>query len=431
LIALAVSTATLPFSTFFCHAGVTVFMMLWIFEGFWQEKLQILKGSIVLQCIACLFFVQLVGILYSDFPLFGWSELGKKCLLFLVPVALATTSSSLSAKKIRILLTVFVVTCALAAIVCLARAGAQALDPTIGSKISYLNSAFSEARLISSTWLYFSYINLASAVNIHPAYLALYIAFSIIIVLFELVSNDELSTGKQAVLVLVAVFLCVFEIFLTTRIMIIALLLIVASGSVYLLVKNYKTKFALVGFALILVAITLLRVNPVSYYRNVQEISKSDFDIETNSVYKTSAEIRASLWWLAWKAYGSTNPIIGAGTGSVKAKIKEQSDQYRITNVLDSFDPHNQFLYILIENGIVGLLVFMACLFVTFIIGLIEKDYLFIGFCILCGAFFMTESALELQKGIAFISIMYSLLAFQRKSYQLHHLRLNRFSVRH
>jgi O-antigen ligase len=431
LITLAVSTAMLPFSTFLCHAAITIFLILWLIEGSWAHKLQIVKGSLILQCILGLFVLQCIGIAYSDYKSSGWSELEKQTLLVLAPIAIATTSNSLSQFEVRLLLKVFVVTCVMAALICIANATAQLFDINVtASKVGYLNSAFEDARLIPRTWLYFSYVNLAAAINIHPAYLALYIAFAIVLVLFDFVSSKDMSYKKQIFYISIALFLCGFEIFLATRIIIITLLLLIAFGSVLLFLRKYKLKFSLTGVSIIVIAIVILRLNPVSYYRNVQEISKSNFDIESNSVYKTSAEIRASLWWLAWKAYGNTNPIIGSGTGSVKAKIEEQSDRYRITNVLDSFDPHNQFLYFLIENGVVGLLAFVACLLVPMNISIVEKDYLFLGFGVLCGAFFMTESALELQKGISFIAIMYSLLAFQRRSYQFHQLKLNRLSVR-
>jgi O-antigen ligase len=405
---------------------------MWLIEGSWPNKLQIMKGSIVLQCILGLFLIQCFGITYSDYKSSGWGELEKQTLLVLAPIAIATTSHSLSQLEVKLLLKIFVVTCVLAALICIGNATVQVFDGNLdASKIGYLNSAFEDARLIPSTWLYFSYVSLAAAINIHPAYLALYVAFAILIVLFELVSRNDISHKKQLLYVAIAIFLCVFEIFLATRIIIIALLLIIGWGSVFLFIRKYKIRFSLAGVSIIVIAIVFLRLNPVSYYRNVQEISKSNFGIESNSVYRTSAEIRASLWWLAWKAYGNTNPIVGSGTGSVKAKIQEESDRYQVTNVLASFDPHNQFLYFLVGNGVLGLLAFVACLFLPMAISITEKDYLFLGFGILCGAFFLTESALELQKGITFIAIMYSLLAFQRRSYQFHQLKLNRVSVRH
>jgi hypothetical protein len=431
LIALAVSTAMLPFSIFLCHAAIGIFLVIWLFEGSWQEKWQIIKTSALLQCFILLFIAQLGGISYSDFKSSGWDELGKKSLLLIVPIALATTSNKMNTRQVRTLLSIFVITCIIAAFICIGSASVQVMNPSVGgANLSYLNSSLLDLSFVSSTWLYFSYINLAAGIDIHPAYLSLYIAFSILIVLFELVHANNLSFRKQVLFTAVVLFLSLFEIFLATRIIIITLLLIVGSGTLYLFVNRFKRKFAWVGLSLIIVTLVVLRINPVSYYRNVQEISKSNFEIGANSLYKTSTEIRASLWWLSWKAYLSTNPIVGSGTGSVKAKIEEQSNIYQITNIIGSFDPHNEFLYFLIGNGAFGLLVFLACSLLPLTLAIREKDFLYIGFAILCGALFMTESALELQKGIAFIAIMHSLLAFQRKSYQYHNRNVALFSVR-
>jgi hypothetical protein len=98
--------------------------------------------------------------------------------------------------------------------------------------------------------------------------------------------------------------------------------------------------------------------------------------------------------------------------------MEKSSKQYKITNVLHSHDPHNQFLYSLLGNGYPGLLLLILCVAVPAYFAWAMKDFLLLGFsfifCLLC----FTESALELQKGIAFYSLFFPLLYFQLNSFQ-------------
>jgi hypothetical protein len=64
-------------------------------------------------------------------------------------------------------------------------------------------------------------------------------------------------------------------------------------------------------------------------------------------------------------------------------------------------------------------MVFVLMLVVPFFMALNRQDYLFIGFIFIFTMLCMTESALEIQKGIGFFSIIFPLLAFQRQTYQM------------
>lgn len=419
LIAIATSTVALPYSVFLCHAGMLIFLLLWAFEGNWSAKLRVVQTSILLQSLIAFFLVLLIGIFYSDFKSIGWNDIQQKIFLLLLPIALATTRFKWTEKQLRFVLKSFVMSCLLACVICTLNATSQVLGvPLTPANISYLSSSnLVDLRTIPSTWMYFSYINLAGGINIHPAYLSLYIGFSILLILHELFEPGNRSQ-KKLLLVSILLFLLVFEIFLSVRIVVFTLVAMLIVISIFFGAKAKRSQRSIMIPAIVAMVLFSIWLNPITYYRNVQEIEKSNFTIKENSLYRTSAEIRASLWWLSWKAYQNNNPILGSGTGSVKAKVQEQSENLHVKNVVQSNDPHNQFLYVLIGNGLIGLLLFLFCLVLPLRIALVEKDYLYLGFLFLCGALFVTESALELQKGIAFIAIMFPLLSFQRKAYQ-------------
>mgnify|MGYP003575616239 CR=1 FL=1 len=93
--------------------------------------------------------------------------------------------------------------------------------------------------------------------------------------------------------------------------------------------------------------------------------------------------------------------------------MRRTSEKYGITNILNSYNPHNQYLYILIGNGVVALVVFVLYLLMPLVKAWCNADYLMMAFTFLFGSLCFTETALELQKGIVFFIIVHSILAFQ------------------
>ncbi|HET6544301.1 MAG TPA: O-antigen ligase family protein, partial [Chryseolinea sp.] len=159
----------------------------------------------------------------------------------------------------------------------------------------------------------------------------------------------------------------------------------------------------------------LLYLNPVSRYRNLQEIPFTSLHIQSNNNYISSTEIRASLWWLGLRASERVNLIWGTGTDDVYDAMKQVSNDYNITNSLETYDPHNQFLFTLIGSGIVGLTLLVALILCSLYFAILKHDYLYIAFIFLFVLICMTETALQLQKGIIFFAIIYYMLAFTKR----------------
>jgi O-antigen ligase len=431
--ALSMAVVALPFSVTLCHASFVFLIVLWIIEGRWAEKLSVVKKSFLLKVLLIFTLWLVIGLLYTSNMKEGMFALERKLFFFLVPLVLATTTIKLDETDIRRIFYLFVMACLAGTLVCLGYAVWQINlhTPTVPDpSISYLHgSKFDTLHPIPEyTWLFFSYTALSEGIAIHPAYFSMYLAFCIFFLLHDVLSVQLTRVHKVLISVAILLFSVVI-ILLSSRIIIISLI------TVYLLVAGYRLAIrrslttSLTIIALMLVALALLFVNPVSRYRNLQEFGMSSLEIREKSLYKTSTEIRASLWWLALKAYGRTNPLLGSGSGDVIGLMKQTSDAYEITNVMDTHDPHCQYLYLLIGNGIPGLLIFCLYLIFPLICAWTVRDYLFLAFSFLFAALCLTESALEVQKGIAFFSVFQSLLVFQRRSFQSEVFKLKLFSA--
>jgi O-antigen ligase len=77
-------------------------------------------------------------------------------------------------------------------------------------------------------------------------------------------------------------------------------------------------------------------------------------------------------------------PVFGYGTGSFLNEYSQHvAPKYNDWRATPTGDPHNQYLYILLENGVPGLLVFLAFIVVTIYQGLKTQPYGVIGASVL------------------------------------------------
>jgi O-antigen ligase len=257
--------------------------------------------------------------------------------------------------------------------------------------------------------VFFTYIGLANGVNLHPSYFSLYVAFSILFLLIEL--SEKTIFRYQHVLTIL-----VISIFLITLILLSSRIIIFSLGGIFVIMAAYEywyrrsRKYVALIFILLCGFGAGIFINPISRHRNWNELVTMSYGVSEKTHYRTSSEIRASLWWLGWKSFQSVNPVFGAGAGNVTSVMKAQGERFKITNVLDTYDPHNQFLYLLIANGIAGLGMFLTILTISFIAAFRQKQLLTFVFLTLFTMMCITESALELQKGIVFFALLFSLL---------------------
>jgi len=417
--ALMLSVAALPFSIKVCHAAIIIAIISWLLEGQWRAKLSVINQSLLLQFMMALFFLEVLGLVFSDSLPAGWFSVEKKIFFLLIPVVLATTAIRLGGKEIRLVLISFLTACFIGTIICLLHAwnetilvmsGEGQINPYLAS------SSYNDFHALQSKqWLLFSYVSLSEGIAIHPTYFSLFLAFSIVFLLHEL--SRIKSAPVQTVALVLIFYFALFVVLLSARIAILGLAVIFIFVLIRTVIQKQKY-YSLIAIAMVFVFSFLLFLNPVSRYRSLQEISSSTFEIEPGNNYKNAAQIRVSLWWLALKSMHDSHALFGSGTGDVEQLMKRASNKYQITNIINSFDPHNQYLYTLLSHGYPGLFLLILCLGLPVYFAWLQKDFLLLGFSFLFCLVCFTESALELQKGIVFYSLFSSLLFFQLNSFQ-------------
>ena len=408
----------LPVSVMLCHLALGGYLIAWIGEGRWNQKWEIARHQPLIWGFLSFFALHLMGISYSEDVANGWFNVEKKLTFFLLPALMATTLS-LDKKAVQFLFKGFIMTCVVTTLVCLWGAYGNYQNQT--DQINFDSASLTLFQQLNvdakSPWIFFSYIGLASSVGMHPTFLSLYLVFSILL-LIHLSADSFVSYSLLAKtgIVLLFIYLESIMVLLSSRTLIIGFTFILIAGFFHLFGAMHLrpiTRMLVIAGSLAPLVLILI-ANPVGRYRTFQEPGIFEtYQATSDGVYTYSTGIRKSLWKAGLQAIGQVNPLFGAGTGDVKQAVKEASNLSGDSNILQSYDPHNQFIYTQIGLGFTGLASLLMCFYFPGWFAYRAKNYFYLVFLLLFTMVCSTESALESQKGIVFFSIFNSLLVFQ------------------
>lgn len=92
-----------------------------------------------------------------------------------------------------------------------------------------------------------------------------------------------------------------------------------------------------------------------------------------------------TYWWKHSIEMIQKNPILGIGTGAFAAGLDNEIKDLTGPAATRTNDPHNQFLKILVEQGIIGFLALLAVIFSAFFAKNVSQPYRMIGLTVLIG----------------------------------------------
>lgn len=407
MVTLLAGVVSMPYSVRFCHVSLALFFLNWLIEGDLKAKAAWLAQHPLAWLLPAFFFVHLAGLFYTKDLAAGWNNVEKKISMLLLPLAMASTARY-SKTELAYIFSAFVAACFVGTLVCIGHSLATTMHGMTAENFSApTQSLFDNLNPGAAlAWMNFSYLGLSSGIGMHPTYLGLYLLMDMFLLVYM---SRQHRTISGVLLVGLLSYFSVFIIFLSSRVIIVAAVVMAIATVIFL--GQSATKKAIAAVAILALFTVVLYINPVSRYRGLQELFSIDHRQIPN--YATnSTDIRLSLLWLSAHAAVGVNPLIGAGTGATEQSIHALTADHDMTNILNTYDPHNQFLHTFISLGIVGLGTLLLVFIAPLIVAWQKKSYLHIlfsgAFMIVC----LTESALELQKGIVFFSLFGSLLLF-------------------
>ncbi len=358
----------------------------WLLSGQFANKLKRFFNPLAI-IFSSVYFIHLIGLLYSTNISEGWKDVETKLTLFLFPLLLFSIGfKNYNAEK-RKLLKGFISGCFVASLYC----------------------------LISSTYVYyttgentFAYEDLSAFLFSHPGYQAMYMSFAFFTLIHYQVFSKEAPLFGRTINLILGCFFLVMVFLFTSRTVVLGTILLSTITTLIISFRKFGALKAIgiTGLSGILL-LGILWLVPASQHRMKAAIDS--FQSESN--VKAKPNVRIDIWSSSIEAI-KTNPIIGTGTGDIQDHLMSFYKRNEITKaILSNYNAHNQFLQTAIALGAIGLIVLLMNFVIPIILGFKSGDYLLLMFLFLFIIFSLTESSLEKQQGVLYYAFFNSLLS--------------------
>lgn len=236
----------------------------------------------------------------------------------------------------------------------------------------------------------------------HPVYLSMFAVFSFFIFLEGVFQQKKKSI--KAFYILCSVFILLSVIVLNARAPLIGLIL---SLSTYIALKGKQfvsLKFILQLASIVVLAITLFAV--LGTDRQLILMKSRLFDNFVNGL-----SFRLQIWNCGLEILNENSIWFGVGSGNVQALLNECYKSNFLTRpYFDTYNIHNEYLLIILRNGVFGILSWLTMLLYAFIKSLKTQNLLSVVFLVNFSICLFTEVYLHRIWGVLFFGAFYSLL---------------------
>ncbi|ASO04882.1 O-antigen ligase [Arenibacter algicola] len=255
---------------------------------------------------------------------------------------------------------------------------------------------------------YFYYTEFSKVLEIHTTYFALFLVISIVYFLFDIFKTHELN---KCISITAIIFLTVILYLVSSRISILALLIV----SFYFLIRNLSHNMSNTkkGVILLFVVFSFIAFMGSPNFQN-RNSGVSKFGYETPSL-----KTRLVHWESVIKVIKSNNLIIANGVKKAKENLIEEYRKIGFdSGYIHKYNAHNQFLENTLNFGILGLLSVTIIFALCFYQSIKSNDDLAIILTSIYLIFMLTESILERHSGIISFVIFMSLILNRTKNFK-------------
>ncbi|MBJ6118429.1 O-antigen ligase family protein [Pontibacter sp. BT310] len=332
-------------------------------------------------------------------------DIEHKISLLLVPLVVFTSGEVTKAKLSQIL----------SAFVC-----ATILAATIALGISTYK--FVNGADLST----FFYHQLANNIGMHAVYLSCYLAFSFFVVL-HFFTNQRHNKHTTLIFLLIEAYIIILLILLSSKTILATLIVSIVVYVFITLDSGKKLWYGSVASVFIGIVLVVTLVNTPYTSTRFKQIVDTKFDVLNEEKFNYDTEfnglsLRLLLWKFAFLINERENAhIFGVGTGDSKEKLNEIYREYNLylgntNNVGDTgyfnYNTHSQFVETYLKIGLAGLLFSIIYYVYLLYFSIKNKSPLFTTWLIIFIAFSITETTLEVNKGIAYFAFFNSVFIF-------------------
>jgi len=250
--------------------------------------------------------------------------------------------------------------------------------------------------------------NFSRPIDIHATYLSIYVSVAFIHFLFLLFTQKE--KWRRVLCAVCCLVLLGGLLQLASRSVCIATGILVNLAFPWLALKG-KMRLYFISASLLVSATLFIIINRTEAFH---ERYVRDFAEEMGTGRSTSVdeEPRVARWEVAMELV-KKRPVLGYGTGSEIPLLRDAYYRNKLfTSYLNSLNAHNEYLSLLIQTGLAGLLVYIAALFYLFRQSLARRDIVFFTCVFLVAIVSVSENILDVNKGIFFYAFFPSFLLF-------------------
>lgn len=374
----------LPFHKVLPSPLLTLAAIIGIFSGNFPQKWKRLKSNRSILIFASLYLIALAGYLLSDNKPIAARDLQVKISIALIPVILGAYID-LTKREVMLIIRCFVISCFIFAVAALNKAA-----------FDYFTTGVN----------HFFYTDLVEFTFIHPSYIAMFEVFAVIVLLFNLLKVWKQSSFKFKLLHISSILFLIFFIFLLSSKMAILSLFVLVSMILYIslapVVGRFKT--ILILFAILITGLIVILSLPKTRERFLMLFSYNQVD------YANSTDSREEIWKSGFQISGE-HFFTGVGSGDAEQVLVDHYQANKFSKgVEERYNAHNQYLQIMIETGVFGLVLFLIVIIYSIRCALKYRDYLYFTFLLLFLINIFTESMLKTQSGVVFYAFFNSLL---------------------
>ena len=378
----------LPFGFFYTQLICISFGLHTVFHIRKQKLGDVFTKRVLIQI--SIWLLALAGVLYSQDKDEAFSMVTRQWSMLLMPLLLSVNNVNLQKYKHN-LLCIFGLGCT-ATLVYLY------IDALL--TIRYFHLPLSS--LFTSVFMNH---NFSMPLKLHATYLAMYTAFSLIIFLYLLFTNNGPAMKWFYVLCSIVLFAALVQ--LSSRSVFIALLVIINLAFPFF---NFNGKKRLVFFitaSLISTAVVFIIAHVDAF--KIRYISELKTDLTDNVTIIDNTEPRLARWEAIVELV-KQSPVIGYGSGAERKELREKFFEKKFYfSYLYEFNAHSEYLSILIRLGIIGLAVFLFILYFSFRIAFQGRDIVFLGFLAMISVVGIAENFLDMNRGVFFYSFFLAL----------------------
>ncbi len=412
--AVLVFVCTLPFGwRVFQPVNNIAIMVLgvnWLFESSPRYKINLLKNSNLFFFITCYFLVYAAGLLYSSNIHAGLFVLEKKLPLIVFPLVFLL-GKPLNFSQLKLILSLFVYSCVAATLICFAKA--VIINNSEGYTFNYVydslvHGVHEEGRYTYFNYWYFTNKLFAAPIGMHPVYFAMYLVFSGCAAIYLWWKNSSAAVKFFLCSLLALNLLSI--ILLSSRTQLFCAVTFLSFFVILYSSRKKRVVLPVVSLLIIFAAgVAMIWYNPILRERII-ESNVPGTHFSANKYGEGGLSLRLFKWKYTLAAIGE-NPLLGYGTGDGQNALQKiYADNNFEIGLENRFNPHNQYLQSALDVGIAGIVSFLLLLYLPLKKGISMHNVLLILLAILFSISCVTESMLEVNKGVIFYSFFCALL---------------------